>query len=110
MDPLFAFAASWFSNIEVKMVGAEIRVTALLMELMQSQQMVPLAASSLQISLKLLVLGSSRSPLSASGQLIWNLASLPPFINTLLWHQVYSANHESVQCVVQSCAAGALGR
>lgn len=33
----------WFSNIEVKMTS-EIRVTALPMELTQSQQMVPLAA------------------------------------------------------------------
>lgn len=33
----------WFSNIEVKMTS-EIRVTALPMELIQSQQMVPLAA------------------------------------------------------------------
>lgn len=40
-------------------------------------------SSSLQISLKLLLRGSSRSPWSTSGRLIWNLASLPPFINTL---------------------------
>lgn len=55
------------------------RVTALPIELIQSQQMVQLAASSLQISLKLLVCGSGSSRWSTLGRLIWKLASVPPF-------------------------------
>ena len=41
--------------------------------------------------LKLLVLESSRYPWSASGQLIWILASMPPFTGTLLWHRAHVA-------------------
>lgn len=54
--------------------------------------MVSLAASWVQIFLKLLVLGNSRYPWSAPGRLIWNLAPAPPFTNTLLWHIAHSAN------------------
>lgn len=57
------------------------------------------------------MLGSSIYPWSASGQLIWNLASMPPFTDTLLWHRAHIANDGLVvvQCVVQSCAPEAGG-
>lgn len=75
-------------------------MTALPIELIQSQQMVQLAASSLQISLKLLVRGSSRSPWSTLGWLIWKLASVPPFIDTL------AANIELLAAFASVCNIG----
>lgn len=91
----------WFSNIEVKMTS-EIRVTALPIELIPSQQMVPLAASSLQISLKLLLRGSSRSPWSTSGRLIWNLASPPPIYK----HITLATNIEPLSAFASVCNTG----
>lgn len=71
-------------------------MTALPIELIPSQQMVPLAVSSFQISLKLLECGTSRSPWSTLGRYIWKLALVPPFIDTLTAHIELLADSASV--------------
>lgn len=75
-------------------------MTALPIELIQSQQMVGLAAFSLQISLKLLVRGSGRSPWSTLGGLIWKLAAVPAFTDTL------AANIEPPAAFASVCSIG----